>query len=152
MALIIAALSWLASLGILFLHDKVLTWQLLVSLALVDLLFIQAFRVSKIDHVKKRWICCLLYWAIVISVLIAPLSYTYQFTNIPAVDLAFDKAQTIFEDAGFIISVLILVIAAIPNGLMRCLYEFDRIAWPIFSLSFVFSHIDSGDSNSKESL
>jgi len=123
---ILGCLSWLSSYLVASTYG-VMIWQCLVSLMLVDFVFIFAFYVSGTNHIKLKWVLTLLF----ISMLV---------TSISAFTMAVAQAGFVYSDFflltlfesyygpfSFVISLLILVVLGTPQ---RIIGAFDANYWP----------------------
>lgn len=140
-----AALSWLFSLLVWESYTEP-TWQCLVSLALVDFIFMVAFYLSDISNQKVRWICSILMLSIISTSISFVVIYAYQYNlineNFPILELVVNY----YGAFGFSASILIMIVSVLSDRLMD---KIDGLCWPVFARSFRFSFDHSRWRNSK---
>ncbi len=140
----IAAMSWLFSLLVTDAYGMD-SWQCLVSLAVVDFLFMLVFFYSISDNEKVRWVCALLVISLSMSGLSSIIVFLYNNHIITETSWLFVGVEVFYSIMSQIISVLILVVAMMPRGLMDRL---DGLCWPNFARTFRFSFDMWRDKNS----
>lgn len=142
----IALLSWMFSLLVGEAYEFE-TWQCLVNLALVDFVFFTAFYYSDIGNQKVRWICSLLFIAIVVTMLISIALFMYHYKLISIGFFAVDPDIDLFGNVSFVISLLIVVVSSLNDRVMD---KLDGLCWPRFARSFRYSFDLSRIRNAKK--
>lgn len=131
----IALLSWMFSLLVGEAYEYE-TWQCLVNMALVDFVFFAVFYYSDINNQKVRWICSLLFIAIVVTMLISIALFMYHYKLISISFFAVDPDVDLFGNISFVISLLIVFVSLLSDRVMD---KLDGLCWPSFARSFRYN-------------
>ncbi len=123
---IIGLLSWLSSYMVNIAYDT-MVWQCLVSLVLVDLLFIFIFNFSSMNHIKRRWVLNLLLISITVTAGSSFLIAVGQAGFIYSDFFLLVAFEGYYQSFSMIISALILVVLGSPQ---RIIGAFDANYWP----------------------
>ena len=121
------------------------TWQCLVSLALVDFLFVAFVSSSRIHPVKAHWMNLIFYSSILSNGLFAIVVYMRFYGLINEVSPGFDITESAYYYSGVILTTL-LFLAAFTR--QRILGRFDDLCWPrAFDNIHIFDSYDSWQNN-----
>jgi len=123
---LLGGLSWLCS----YLVDtaySVMTWQCLVSLMLVDFVFIFAFYASGTNYIKLKWVLTLLFVAMSISSLSAFTMAVAQAGFIYSDFFLLRAFESYYSPFSFVVSLLVLIVLGTPQ---RIIGAFDANCWP----------------------
>jgi hypothetical protein len=142
---VMAALSWLFSLLVWNSYTDP-TWQCLLSLALVDFVFMAAFYLSDVNDQKVRWICSLLMLSIIVNSISFVVIYAYQYHLINADFPILELVVNYYGAFGLSASILIMIVSLLNDRLMD---KIDGLFWPVFAYSFRFDFDNSRCRNSK---
>ena len=145
--LFIALFSFFVSLSVNEAYSSSGGWQNYSSLALVDLSFMYIFGVVDIELVKKRWVSCLLFMSVCASLIVTLIMFLYQYYTLNFIDSIAQNSIYIYTSLSLAISILILLVAVMPKGILRLI---DDKFWPN-SLADIYScHISARTKTVKE--
>jgi len=120
-------------------------WQCLVSLMLVDFLFVVYVSSSRIHHVKAHWMNLVFYCSIIANGVFAVIVFMRFNGLISKVSPGFDVMESVYFYSGVILTTL-LFLAAFTR--QRILGRFDDICWPrAFDNVHIFDSYDSWQNN-----
>lgn len=121
------------------------TWQCLVSLALVDFLFVVYVSSSRIHHVKAHWMNLVFYCSIIANGLFAIVVYMRFYGLINEVSPGFDLMESAHHYLGVTLTILLFLVAFTRQ---RILGRFDDLCWPrAFDDVHIFDSYDSWQNN-----
>ena len=129
LAIFLGGLSW----GFSFLVDRsyeFTTWQCLVSLILIDIIFMYLFQSSRVHYIKSRWVCSILFISIVFTAIFSVLMYSYQYYIVSLDFLPLAVFRDYYQAFTFIMSALIMLVSATPQRIVSSL---DGLYWPRFA-------------------
>lgn len=138
MATILALLSWLAG-YITWAAYEFSTWQCLVSLVLIDLVFMFLISKSRVNYIKSKWMCWLLFISIVFLCVFTLVTYALEYQLIEYNSLLYTLFEVTHGPLSFIISLLMLMVAITPQ---RLISAWDYDFWPS-SIDDIFIPCDS---------
>lgn len=138
MATFLALLSWLSSYVTWIAYDAD-TWQCLVSLILVDLVFMFLISKSRVNYIKTKWMCWLIFFSIVFLCVFSLVTFALQYKIIEYNSLLYTAFEVTHGPLGFIISLLMLMVAITPQ---RLISSWDYDFWPS-SVDDIFIPCDS---------
>lgn len=146
-ALFLALASWAVS-SLTAEAYEYTTWQCVVSLVLIDIVFMFTVAISKrIDCIRTDWMCLAFLVSVFYHASFALVTYLMECAFIPSGEGLYLAYSSSFGSVGFAISAIILIIAILPDKLLTGLdnaFRFNRTCH-----SYVFSDIDS-HKNTKE--
>jgi hypothetical protein len=138
MATFLALLSWLSSYVTWITYDAD-TWQCLVSLLLIDLVFMFLISKSRVNYIKTKWMCWLIFISIVFLSVFTLVTYALEYKLIGYNSLLYTVFEVTHGPLGFIISLLMLLVAMAPQKLIS---TWDYDFWP-HSIDNIFIPCDS---------
>lgn len=117
------------------------TWQCLISLALVDFLFVVYVSSSRINHIKAHWMNLVFYTSIIANGLFAVIVYMRFNGLISEVSEGFNIMESMYHYVGITLTVLLFLSAFTKQ---RILGKFDDLCWPrAFDDVRIFDSYDS---------
>lgn len=99
------------------------SWQYYCTLSLVDFMFLYIVGASSIERIKKRWMSCLLFLAILFSLLTSVPTYIYEFYNITFIDYIATWLHDLYIVMGAVISILMILVAVMPKRILQVLND-----------------------------
>lgn len=146
-AISIALMSWLAS-YVTNASYEYTTWQCVVSLVLIDIVFMYLTSISsRIDCIRTDYMCLAFFSAIVYLAPFAIITCLMECAYIPSDSGIYAAYSSTFGTVGFAISLIILIIAILPNKILEGLDNAARFT--CFVRSYVHSDTH-GNKNTKE--
>ena len=123
------------------------TWQCLVSLALVDFLFVVYVSSSRIHHIKAHWMNLIFYGSIVANGLFAIIVYMRFYGLIDKISPGFDVMESIYFYSGVVLTIMLFLAACTRQWILG---RFDDLCWPrAFDDIHIFDSYDSWQNNSE---
>lgn len=123
---LLGCFSWLSSYLVAGAYG-VMVWQCLVSLVLVDFVFIFAFYISKTNYIKRRWVLNLLLISMFVTSISAFTMAVAQAGFIYSDFILLTLFQSYYGPFSFVVSLLILIVLATPQRIIGAL---DANYWP----------------------
>lgn len=123
---VLGCVSWLSSYLVANAYG-VMVWQCLVSLLLVDFVFIFVFYISGLNYVRLRWVLNLLLISMVITSISTFTMAMAQAGFIYSDFILLSLFESYYATFSFIISLLILIVLGVPQGIIGAL---DANYWP----------------------
>lgn len=142
----LALATWAASFLVMKSYQET-TWQCLVSIVLVDVLAMFAFMNTRVHYIVGRWVSSILFISVLVTALSSVLMYSYQMFIIDKDFLLLAIFTGHYQSFGFVTSVLVLLVSAIPPKIASAL---DGLYWPIFASSIRYGCDMDRIHNSKE--
>lgn len=123
---LLGCVSWLSSYWVAYVYG-IMVWQCLVSLVLVDFVFIFSFYVSGINCIKRRWVLNLLLISMTITSISAFTMAVAQAGFIYSDFILLTLFESYYGPFSFVVSLLILIVLGTPQ---RIIGAFDANYWP----------------------
>jgi len=121
------------------------TWQCLISIALVDFLFVVYVSSSRIHPIKAHWMNLVFYGSILANGLFAIIVYMRFYGIINKVSPGFDVMESIYFYSGVIITIMLFLAACTRQWILG---RFDDLCWPrVFDDICIFDSYDSWQNN-----
>ena len=121
------------------------TWQCLVSLMLVDFLFVVFVSTSKINPVKAHWINLVFYCSIIANGVFAVIVFMRFNGLIGKISPGFDVMESIYFYSGVVLTIMLFLAACTRQWILG---RFDDLCWPrVFDDVCIFDSYDSWQNN-----
>lgn len=117
------------------------TWQCLISLSLVDFLFVVLVSSIRIDCIKVHWMNLVFHCSIIANVTFSVIVYMRFNGIISEVSAGFNVIESIYHYVGAALTLMLFIFAFTRQ---RILGKFDDLCWPrIFDDVRIFDSYDS---------
>jgi len=103
-------------------------WQYYITLSLVDFMFLYIVGASSIERIRKRWMSCLFFIAIMCSLAASIPTYIFEYYETSSLNTQV-VVHNLYVAMGLGISILMILVAVLPKRILRVLNDNFWPAW-----------------------